>query len=135
MVGGSPRYATSANICRMKITAPLVPGLLAVLLAACAGNPRPIVDMRGVDPDAYQADLAECEALAREVNVAGGTVRGAAGGAAVGGAVGAVRGGNVSESAGVGAIYGGASSASANERERQRVARNCLRSRGYTVLN
>jgi outer membrane lipoprotein SlyB len=121
---------------RMKITAPLVSGLLAMLLAGCAGNPRPIVDMRGVDPDAYQADLAECEALAREVNVAGGAVRGAAGGAAVGGAVGAVRrGGNVSESAGVGAIYGGASSASANERERQRVARNCLRSRGYTVLN
>ncbi len=112
--------------------------LIAALLAlsACAGNPRPIVDLRGVDEEAYAADLAECEELSREVNVAGGTARGAAAGAAVGGAVGAVRrGGSIGESAGVGAIYGGASSASANERERQRVVKNCLRARGYTVLN
>lgn len=109
---------------------------LLLALAGCAGNPRPIVDMRGVDAEAYAADRAECEELSREVNVAGGTARGAAAGAAVGGAVGAVRrDGRVAEGAGVGAIYGGASSASANERERQRVVRNCLRARGYTVLN
>lgn len=113
--------------------------LLFLSLAACAGRGQggPIVDMKNVDRAQYEIDLAECRELAEQVAVGERAVAGAAAGAVVGGLVGAAAGdsGTAQRSAGVGATLGGARGTGDALRERQTVVRNCLRNRGYAVLN
>ncbi len=106
------------------------------LLGGCAGGgSKPIVDPAGVDMGRYQADLADCQQIAKQVDQKAGA--GAAGGAVVGGLIGAITGDSdrVKRSAGVGAVLGGARGAGATQRERDVVVKNCLRNRGYRVLN
>lgn len=110
--------------------------LALALVGGCAGGgSKPIVDPAGVDMGRYQADLAECQQIAQQVDQKAGA--GAVGGAVVGGLVGAITGNSdrVRKSAGVGAVLGGAKGAGATQRERDLVVKNCLRNRGYTVLN
>jgi hypothetical protein len=106
----------------------------AALIAACAAHPDPIIDTKGVDMEQYQQDFEECQAFQDPIKTEVGAAKGAVAGAAVGGATGAVT-GNVAEGAGVGAIAGAARSAQLSEREKQQVVKNCLRGRGYKVLN
>lgn len=114
--------------------------LLPLVVAACASDP--IVDTKGVDPLRYQADLAECRQYADQVSVAGsaagGGLFGGAAGAAVGAAVGAVT-GNPGTGAAVGAAGGGTSGVvggtARGVSKQDRVVRNCLRGRGYSVLD
>lgn len=109
---------------------------LAVLcLAACSGATGPIIDTKGVDMAAYRQDLAECETYAEQVSTGRAVGKGAAGGAAVGAAIGAIAGGDAAKGAGIGAVSGGAQSARMSDREKANVVRNCLRGRGYRVLN
>jgi hypothetical protein len=49
--------------------------------------------------------------------------------------VGAIAGGDAGRGAGIGAVTGGAQSARIADREKADVVRNCLRGRGYRVLN
>ena len=112
--------------------------LAAAALAAtgCAANPKPIIDTKGVDPDLLAQDLADCQAFTEEIDVAAGVGKGAALGGAVGAATGAVSNRReVDEGAGIGAIYGGTRSGLEADREKQRVWKNCMRGRGYRVLN
>lgn len=106
-----------------------------VVLAACSSAPGPIVDTKGVDMTRYRADLADCETYAEQVRMERGVVKGAAGGAAVGAATGAILDKDVGEYAGVGAVAGGAKSAVRADREKSQVVKNCMRYRGYRVLN
>jgi outer membrane lipoprotein SlyB len=112
---------------------------LALSMAACAGRGQggPIVDMKGVDRAQYEADLVDCQQLAEQVAVGERAVAGAATGAVVGGLVGAAVGdsGTAKRSAGAGAVVGGARGTGSAFREKQMVVRNCLRNRGYAVLN
>jgi hypothetical protein len=111
-------------------------GMSAALACGCAANPEPIIDTKGVDPDRLAEDMAECEAYTEQVNVAEGVGKGAALGGAVGAATGAVSNRrDVDEGAGLGAIYGGTRSGLEADREKQRVWKNCMRGRGYRVLN
>ena len=106
------------------------------VLAGCAAHPDPIIDTKGVDPDMLAQDWDECEAFTEEIDVATGVGKGAALGTAVGAATGAVsnrREGD--EAAGLGAIYGGTRSGLDADREKQKVFKNCMRGRGYRVLN
>lgn len=112
--------------------------LLPALVPGCrATDDRPIVDMQGVSVAQYQADLTECQAYADEVEAGRQVARGAVGGAVVGGAVGAVVGNSntAQRGAGAGAVLGASRSAGNAMNERERVIRNCLRGRGYRVLN
>ena len=116
--------------------------LIALLLSACAGRGpagagAPIVDMKGVDPTQYGVDLRECQEYANQVAVGQRAVGGAATGAVVGAAVGAAAGNSdtAKRSAGVGAVLGGARGTGGAVREQRMVVRNCLRNRGYSVLN
>ena len=110
-----------------------------------------VIDMSQVqDYTQYQMDLQQCEGLAvqnqpdapqREA-VAGTAVRGAA----VGAAAGAVSGGSGSKAAKKGAGVGVIAAASRNSRNRRaasanasaqtdQIVKNCMRGRGYAVLN
>lgn len=109
--------------------------MATLLLAACSGAAGPIIDTKGVDMAKYQQDQAECEVYAEEVSAGRAVGKGAAGGAAVGAAIGAIAGGNAGRGAGIGAVTGGAQSARTADREKAEVVRNCLRGRGYRVLN
>jgi len=96
-----------------------------------------IVDMKGVNPAQYQADLNECQAYAQQVDTGGNVGGNAAGGAVVGGAIGAIFGGpeGAARGAGAGAVTGGARGVEKTAGERHQVVANCLRHRGYNVLN
>ena len=108
-----------------------------VSLYACASGrgSKPVIDPDGVDMGRYQADLAECNRIAEQVEQK--AAEGALGGALVGGLIGAVIGDSdsVKKGAGVGAVSGAARGAAETRREKAQVVKNCLRSRGYTVLN
>jgi outer membrane lipoprotein SlyB len=113
-------------------------------LAGCAQTYQPVVDTKGHDSARYQQDLFECRQYAEQVSPAGqaavGGLGGAAGGAALGAITGALVGGvSAGEGAALGAATGGAVGVGAGAYrgidEQQRVIDNCLRGRGYNVLN
>ena len=104
------------------------------VVSGCAANPTPIVDTKGVDPELYAKDRAECAEYRDEINVAEGAAKGAAVGVATGAAYGVI-GGNVYTGAGWGAISGGTQSALEADRTQQQVWKNCMSGRGYRVLN
>jgi hypothetical protein len=116
----------------MRNTLPL--HLAALLLAGCAAHPDPIVDMQGVDSAMYEQDLDDCQGYGDQIDPATGVTKGVAAGGTVGAATGAIS-GHTAKGAGYGAIAGGARSAQLNEREKQQVVKNCMRGRGYRVLN
>jgi outer membrane lipoprotein SlyB len=113
----------------------VVPTLL--LMAACTTTNEIIIDTKGVNMAHYETDLAQCKEYSSQVAVGEKTAKGAASGAVVGGAIGAVVGNSkdVARGAGVGAITGGARGVSQGEQDKVRVVKNCLRGRGYRVLN
>lgn len=105
-------------------------------VAGCAAHPDPIIDTKGVDPEAMAQDWEECEAYTEEISIAKGAAKGAGLGAAVGAVVGSIGGhGDAGESAAYGAVYGGAGSGLDADRDRQEVFKRCMRGRGYRVLN
>ncbi len=110
--------------------------LLIFLLAGCASH-KVIIDKEGVDMSKYDQDLAACQAYAEEVPTGEEVGKSAAGGAIVGGAIGAILGGRrgAETLAGVGAVSGAAKGGSHADREKDQVVKNCLRGRGYRVLN
>ena len=107
----------------------IIVGILAVAIAAAAAYF--LYDyLRMQEKRVSEAVATE------EIVVAKGVGKGAAAGAAVGAATGAVSSRrDIDEAAGVGAIYGGARSGLDADREKQAVFKNCMRGRGYRVLN
>ena len=116
---------------------PLFLFALTLVIGCRATDDRPIVDMQGVNQAQYYTDLSDCQSYADEVEAGRQVARGAVGGAVVGGAVGAVLGNSdtAQRTAGAGAILGASRNAQGAMTERERVIRNCLRGRGYRVLN
>jgi hypothetical protein len=116
--------------------------LAALVLFAVGCTSDPIVDMRGVDQAAYNNDLAACREYADQVDIAsgaaGGTAIGAAGGAALGAVLGWIT-GDPGTGAALGAVSGGAtggvSGGGSRASKKDRIVRNCLRERGYPVLD
>lgn len=108
----------------------------AMTLGGCASQ-RVIVDTKGMDMSRYNQDYAECETYAGQVNTGGQVARSAGFGAAVGAALAAIFGnsGDVARGAGAGGVVGGAKGAVRGDQEKSQVLRNCLRGRGYRVLN
>jgi outer membrane lipoprotein SlyB len=110
---------------------------IALCLSACAGigaDYRPVVDMSGHTQAAYDRDVAACQQTAaavrnntRAVEDAG---MGVAGGSALGFNDGGI-GGDPLLAAGAG---GGGYEEAAAENHEQRIVKNCMRARGYTIL-
>ena len=112
------------------------------LLSACAGNSQQpsggvIIDTKSVDMQTYYQDLHECRNYASQVNTGGQIAGKAVSGAVIGGAIGAIARDSsaAARAAGVGGLLGAVKGSSQASREKQRVVRNCLRGRGYRVLN
>jgi len=116
---------------------PLLFIVVSLVVAGCITTDEIIIDRKGVNMASYEADLAECSEYAEEVAVGKKAAKGAASGAVVGGAIGAVVGNSrdAQRGAGIGAISGGAKGLSQGERDKIGVVKNCLRGRGYRVLN
>ena len=105
---------------------------LTLLCSACAS--KPIVDTYNVDMVQYGKDLEDCEHVAEQVATGQITAKSAAFGAGVGAAHGLVW-GDVGRGAADGAITGGAGGLLKSDNEKSTVTKNCLRHRGYVVLN
>ena len=119
-------------------------GIAAVALAGCTATSQPMVDTKGVDPSQYSMDDRECQNYASNANVAGDAAVGALGGAAGGAALGAITGALVpGVSAGGGAALGAATGgvlglgggAYSGVEQKREIYRNCMKNRGYSVLN
>jgi uncharacterized protein YcfJ len=110
--------------------------LILFSITACASH-KIIIDKEGVDMSKYEHDLETCKQYAEEVETGAEVGKSALGGAVVGGAVGVIIGGRRSAGklAGVGAVVGAARGGSSASREQSQVIKNCLRERGYKVLN
>jgi outer membrane lipoprotein SlyB len=121
--------------------------VLALGAAACAPasqSYQPMID-RGVPPplarNEYQ-DVAECRQYAEQISPAGsaaksgliGALVGAAGGAAIGAAVGAP-GTGAAIGAAAGGVGGATYGATGANQSQEDVIRNCMRGRGWRVLN
>lgn len=131
----------------MRLTRFGILGLSTALLFGCAMQPEQVpgaggivIDTYGVNMRQYQLDLADCKGLSVAARNDAGRrgVTGAAGGALLGGALGAIVGDSSSAAAagaGAGALLGGVSGVGSASAEQSRIVRNCLRGRGYRVLN
>lgn len=110
--------------------------LTLLLVCSCASN-RVIIDRKGVDMARYEKDLVECRQYADEIRTGEEVARSAARGAVVGGVIGAAIGNSSTAGriGGAGAVHGASRGVSKAENEKKRVVRNCLRGRGYKVLN
>jgi outer membrane lipoprotein SlyB len=107
---------------------------LLALTTGCTTTDEIIIDKKGVDMARYEQDLAECREYSREVQTGKKVAKGAASGAVVGGLIGAIT-GDAGKAAGVGAVGGGARGASEGSQDEVQVVKNCLRGRGYRILN
>lgn len=114
----------------------IVAATLVVTLTGCAGaNYRPVVDSR-VSPANYETDVKECQQYAAKQ-------MGAAEAAAVGAVLGALIGLAVNKNFGVkdasnvrfGAAVGALGAAGHEGNNQHDIIRNCMRGRGYSVLN
>jgi hypothetical protein len=106
-----------------------------LLLAACTYNP--VIDPKtSRHPENFDADLAECRQIAEQAPK-GAALAGAGIGAALGAGVAVATGhtGAAGQAAGGGAVIGGARGGAASNREKRMIVRNCLKGRGYAVLN
>ena len=108
----------------------------SMLIAGCASKTsKPVIDPEGVDMAQYESDLAKCEQVAEQVEQKAGNE--AVNSAVVWGAIGAIFGDSegAAKGAAAGAVSGGAGGMQDTNMERSKVVKNCLRSRGYNVLN
>ena len=104
----------------------------------------PVIDPASIkNEDKYYRDNTECKAIAKggkkgAGNVAKDTVIGAGVGAGTGALLGVI-GGKAGKKAGIGAVVGGVAgggmSVYKNQKEYDEIYKNCMRGRGYRVLN
>ncbi len=107
----------------------------ALFLSACASY-QPVVDMKGVKPEKYQKDLAECQNYAMQVDPANQALAGALIGAALGAAmVGSFDDSYALSGAGTGAVAGAAAGTGKGAQDQVTIINNCMKGRGYKVLN
>ena len=116
----------------MVVTRLMLIGLL--LVGGCSLHP--IVDPLSIgDPARFNQDVTECRAIAnRQQELAGAALGGVVGGG-LGAALGGITGNRAAEAGGIGAILGAVTGLAKGAQQRQSIERNCLRGRGYNILN
>ncbi len=105
--------------------------VMAASLSACSAT-VPVVDTDGIDQAQFQQDYARCQEFQKQAKAQ--WQSGAMGGALVGGLLGAIDG-----DAGAGALAGGVIGTAESQGDyadrKDRIIRECLRQRGYKVLD
>ena len=118
-------------------------GLSIIIVSSCASY-APVVDPQSVkNEDRYYRDQAECKNIASQntstaKNVAKDTVIGGAVGAGTGALLGVITGSVTTGLAAgtvIGGVAGGAKGAYDSDKNYETIYRNCMRGRGYNVLN
>lgn len=123
--------------------------IAASLMAGCAAPPNtpgygrgenytPIVDMQGVDPTRYQADLNDCRRYAGIIDRNANAWGGALAGVIIGGVLAAALGGDsrtIDQSASLGGLAGMSRAENTSAATQQRVLINCMAGRGYKTLD
>ena len=116
---------------------------LLLMLSSCAGY-TPVIDPQSISDDAqYNTDISECRQLAKSNTNAGKTVAkhgliGGAIGTGTGALLGLIAGNTVrglATGAVIGGVAGGVKGGYRSEQEYESIFRNCMRGRGYNVLN
>lgn len=116
----------------------------ALTLAGCATGYRPVIDPASsrAPQGYYESDLAYCQNLADQVPTANEAASNGLAGAALGAIAGGIAGSfsgdfgkGLAAGAGIGAAAGVARGGLTAEEEKRRVIDNCMRNRGYSVLN
>lgn len=111
--------------------------IVPILLCGCTSTVAPRVDMTGVDPVRYEADLRDCQSYAAKAKNVGGTsaeasVTGGVLGAAINVAAGA---GSIGVAATSGAISSGILTGAREENLQNQQVRSCLDRLGYNLLD
>lgn len=111
--------------------------LVALILLAACSSQRIIIDRKGTDMSMYDHDLAECKTYAEQVPTETEVAKGAVGGAVLGGVIGVIvdNSRTAGRLAGAGSVTGAVHGGSKAKNEKDRVVKNCLRNRGYKLLN
>ena len=113
---------------------------LSLLLTGCASTAGQdlALDTKGVDMSNYQNDLQECQQIAEQQSIAKEAASDALASAVVGAAIGVAVGDSSDWATGGakwGAIQGAADGVESGFEKKHTILKNCLRGRGYKVLN
>ena len=100
-------------------------------------NDIAIIDTRGVDESVFKKDYSECSDFARNVDLTERTLKQGAVAGATGAAVGAIIGGEeaAKKIGGSAAVLNAVEANLDGRNEPAKIIKNCLRGRGYKVLN
>ena len=100
-------------------------------------NDIAIIDTRGVDESIFKKDYSECSDFAKNIDLTERTLKQGAVAGAAGAAVGAIIGGEeaAKKIGGSAAVLNAVEANLDGRKERAKIIKNCLRGRGYKVLN
>ena len=100
-------------------------------------NDIAIIDTRGVDESVFKKDYSECSDFAKNIDLTDRTLRQGAVAGATGTAVGAIIGGEeaAKKIGGSAAVLNAVEANLDGRNEQAKIIKNCLRGRGYKVLN
>ena len=100
-------------------------------------NDIAIIDTRGVDESVFKKDYSECSDFAKNIDLTERTLKQGAVAVATGAAVGAIIGGEeaAKKIGGSAAVLNAVEANLDGRNEQAKIIKNCLRGRGYKVLN
>lgn len=100
-------------------------------------NDIAIIDTRGVDESVFKKDYSECSDFAKNIDLTEKTLKQGAVAGATGAAVGAIIGGEeaAKKIGGSAAVLNAVEANLDGRNEQAKIIKNCLRGRGYKVLN
>lgn len=100
-------------------------------------NDIAIIDTRGVDESVFKKDYSECSNFAKNIDLTERTLKQGAVAGATGAAVGAIIGGEeaAKKIGGSAAVLNAVEGNLDGRNEQAKIIKNCLRGRGYKVLN
>ena len=100
-------------------------------------NDIAIIDTRGVDESVFKKDYSECSDFAKNIDLTERTLKQGAVAGATGAAVGAIIGGEeaAKKIGGSAAVLNAVEAKLDGRNEQAKIIKNCLRGRGYKVLN
>ena len=100
-------------------------------------NDIAIIDTRGVDESVFKKDYSECSDFAKNIDLTDRTLRQGAVAGATGAAVGAIIGGEeaAKKIGGSAAVLNAVEANLDGRSEQAKIIKNCLRGRGYKILN